>query len=164
MACCLAVPSHHQNQCWLILKGVLWNLSPSNIDLETWYLYIQVHCICHTHNMHQSKPLNDQLKPDPIMIDVWTLIVSLTSNSFQYWRMRKDINHGRFRSDLDRKYTQGTNNSIIVLSDDVYIIECLVQDCRISIANALEILQSCCNPSIYHRKYVHEYFVLFVVL
>ena len=25
MACCLMAPSHYMNQCWLIIKGVLWH-------------------------------------------------------------------------------------------------------------------------------------------
>ena len=25
MACCLTAPSHYLNQCWLIIKGVLWH-------------------------------------------------------------------------------------------------------------------------------------------
>ena len=30
MACCLMAPSHYLNQCWLIIKGVLWHLSETN--------------------------------------------------------------------------------------------------------------------------------------
>ena len=33
MACCLTAPSHHLNQCWLIIKGVLWH-SPVTIAQE----------------------------------------------------------------------------------------------------------------------------------
>ena len=30
MACCLTAPSHYLNQCWLIIKGVLWHTSESS--------------------------------------------------------------------------------------------------------------------------------------
>ena len=30
MACCLTAPSHNLNQCWLIIKGVLWHSPESN--------------------------------------------------------------------------------------------------------------------------------------
>ena len=30
MACCLMAPSHYLNQCWLIIKGVLWHSPESN--------------------------------------------------------------------------------------------------------------------------------------
>ena len=41
-------------------------------------------------------------------------------------------------------------------------IDGLVQDCSISSANALEILQSCTKTSIYSKKY-NQYFIIFVV-
>ena len=30
MACCLTAPSHYLNQCWLIIRGVLWHTSESS--------------------------------------------------------------------------------------------------------------------------------------
>ena len=30
MACCLTAPSHYLNQCWLIIRGVLWHISESS--------------------------------------------------------------------------------------------------------------------------------------
>ena len=30
MACCLMAPSHYLNQCWLIIRGVLWHTSESS--------------------------------------------------------------------------------------------------------------------------------------
>ena len=30
MACCLTAPSHYLNQCWLIIKGVLWHSSENS--------------------------------------------------------------------------------------------------------------------------------------
>ena len=30
MDCCLMAPSHYMNQCWLIIKGVLWHSPVSN--------------------------------------------------------------------------------------------------------------------------------------
>ena len=30
MACCLTAPSHYLNQCWLIVRGVLWHTSESS--------------------------------------------------------------------------------------------------------------------------------------
>ena len=44
MACCLTAPNHDLNQCWLILKGVLWHSPQSNftrsddeINCQAWY-------------------------------------------------------------------------------------------------------------------------------
>ena len=44
MACCLTVPNHYLNLCWLILKGVLWHSPQSNftrsdneINCQAWY-------------------------------------------------------------------------------------------------------------------------------
>ena len=31
MACCLMAPSNYLNQCWLIIKGILWHSSESNL-------------------------------------------------------------------------------------------------------------------------------------
>ena len=41
MACCLTAPSHYLNQCWLIIKGVLWHSPESNFtgnaqDINAW--------------------------------------------------------------------------------------------------------------------------------
>ena len=30
MACCLTAPNHYLNQCWLIIRGVLWHTSESS--------------------------------------------------------------------------------------------------------------------------------------
>ena len=30
MACCLTAPSHYRNQCWLIIRGVLWHSSENS--------------------------------------------------------------------------------------------------------------------------------------
>ena len=30
MACCLMAPSHYLNQCWLIIKGIVWPSTQSN--------------------------------------------------------------------------------------------------------------------------------------
>ena len=36
--CCLRAPSHYLNQCWLIIKGVLWHSRESDIIVTvTWY-------------------------------------------------------------------------------------------------------------------------------
>ena len=53
MACCLMATSHYLNQCWLIIKGVLWH-SPDNDftgqdqDTNTWnesqnYIFFKFH-------------------------------------------------------------------------------------------------------------------------
>ena len=31
MACCWKAPSHYLNQCWLFIKGVMWNLPDNNL-------------------------------------------------------------------------------------------------------------------------------------
>ena len=35
MACCLTVPSHYLNQCWLIISNVLWHSSEGNFIRDT---------------------------------------------------------------------------------------------------------------------------------
>ena len=35
MACCQMAPSHYLNQCWLIIKGVLWHSPQSNFTRST---------------------------------------------------------------------------------------------------------------------------------
>ena len=35
MVCCLTAPSHYLNQCWLIIKGVLWHSPDSNFTQST---------------------------------------------------------------------------------------------------------------------------------
>ena len=39
MACCLMAPSHYLNQCWLIIKEVLWQSYDSNITRDTSAIY-----------------------------------------------------------------------------------------------------------------------------
>ena len=41
MTCCLTAPSHYLNQCWLIIRGTLWNSHGSNF----------------TRNAHEFKPV-----------------------------------------------------------------------------------------------------------
>ena len=40
IACCLKASSHYLNQCWLIIKGVLWHSSESNIPRNGLRLYL----------------------------------------------------------------------------------------------------------------------------
>ena len=35
MTCCLMAPSHYLNQCWLIIKGLMWDSSDSNFTRGT---------------------------------------------------------------------------------------------------------------------------------
>ena len=43
MACCLMVPSHYLNQCWIIISGVLWHPPRGNF---TKVLMKLIHNIC----------------------------------------------------------------------------------------------------------------------
>ena len=36
MACCLTAPSHYLNQCWLIIRRVLWHSSDNNFTGSTY--------------------------------------------------------------------------------------------------------------------------------
>ena len=41
MACCLMATSHYLNQCWLIIKGVLWHSPETNVTRCAYELNLQ---------------------------------------------------------------------------------------------------------------------------
>ena len=43
MACCLRAPSHHLNQCWLVISKVQWHSSITEISLNIYYLKFHSH-------------------------------------------------------------------------------------------------------------------------
>ena len=45
MACCLTAPSHYLNQCWLVIKDVLWLAPESNFTRRA-IKYSQIHNMC----------------------------------------------------------------------------------------------------------------------
>ena len=71
MACCLTVPSHYLNQCWLIIKFVLWYIPGSNftrsankfkshnianLNLSIFYLSVQRSLFSHSLSAHNCGP------------------------------------------------------------------------------------------------------------
>ena len=54
MACCLTAPSHYLNQCWLIIKGVLWHSAENNFTKGA-----------HEFNLRRVQRLHLKLPPQP---------------------------------------------------------------------------------------------------
>ena len=79
MACCLMAPSHYLNQCWIIIKGVLW-VSPQS-QLTNWgrvtHICIRKLTIIGSHN---------GLSPDRRQAIIWTnagiLLISTLGTNF----------------------------------------------------------------------------------
>ena len=81
------------------------------------------------------------------------------SSSFQNGLLlpyKRFLASGEILVDLKKMFNSVWYNEHISLHIYIYIIyvDCLVQDCSISIANELEILQSCTNPLIWWRPYI----------
>ena len=74
----------------------------------------------------------------------WNILVSVTSGLKQYYLQ---VNrHNNLEEDLEHKSLFSTARYRLSYIDG------LVQDCNISIANALEMLQSCTKPSTYNKE------------
>ena len=42
MACCLTAPSHYLNQCWVLIREVLWHSLESNFTIRTQITFIWI--------------------------------------------------------------------------------------------------------------------------
>ena len=113
MACCLTAPSHYLNQCWLIIRGVLWHTSESSF-------------------------------------------AGIAQGIDSGYEFEKDILKNIFKSPRGqwvKFHVQKLLSSFVLMTISVLVhkwvyMDGLVQDYSISIAKALDILQSCTKPVI----------------
>ena len=62
IACCLTEPSHHLNQCWLIISEVLWHWAESNFTASTQALILYNDFENHTFKISFTSPRGQWVK------------------------------------------------------------------------------------------------------